>query len=467
MSYKYFLILLLIIIIFIIIIYMNKNQSCKSFSKSKCYWDKKPYCKSFLKSNINESYCDKKSEEQKYIKIMDVSNVKDMQKYFLWDNPLINGSDPTGGNVDYSYPIQKDLNNKLIPNINNDVTWSEIGTNKESQELLSNYSDGIKLNLAQKIINGNVGAPRITSRKLFKGGLFIFDVEHVPIGCGVWPALWLNGFVGLPDQYHQNESNSSFSDNMEKLVKSTLGTKESYNHTCSNLVNPNTNKIDDNITGRKDDIMSKFTKADVYPMEWPGGGELDILEQTNFSQTNLISVHNGPHCEVTTSENDNIFAFNWLNDNYKNNQLRSTCNQNTCNSQKPPESVFGTNNRTDCPIESINNAGNDQIIVPNGFGENFNENGGGTYVVQWIPKEKIYIWFYPRNMFDNNYLKKNNYPLSDNPNPDLWPSQEFDIKSKKYYNTLVASYILNDEVADTASCDMNFQAIIINITLGG
>jgi len=32
---------------------------------------------------------------------------------------------------------------------------------------------------------------RITSRKTWDTGLFIFDVIHTPYGCGTWPALWL------------------------------------------------------------------------------------------------------------------------------------------------------------------------------------------------------------------------------------------------------------------------------------
>ena len=34
---------------------------------------------------------------------------------------------------------------------------------------------------------------RIQSKKRFNSGLFIFDLEHVPTGCGTWPAFWLFG----------------------------------------------------------------------------------------------------------------------------------------------------------------------------------------------------------------------------------------------------------------------------------
>ncbi|KAK7967382.1 endo-1-3(4)-beta-glucanase [Apiospora aurea] len=32
---------------------------------------------------------------------------------------------------------------------------------------------------------------RVSSKKQYNSGLFIFDVKHTPYGCGTWPALWL------------------------------------------------------------------------------------------------------------------------------------------------------------------------------------------------------------------------------------------------------------------------------------
>eukprot|EP00026_Physarum_polycephalum_P003789 Phypoly_transcript_03803.p1 GENE.Phypoly_transcript_03803~~Phypoly_transcript_03803.p1 ORF type:complete len:709 (+),score=102.89 Phypoly_transcript_03803:251-2128(+) len=37
------------------------------------------------------------------------------------------------------------------------------------------------------------GSVRITSNKVYNGGLFLFDVIHMPIGCGTWPAIWTVG----------------------------------------------------------------------------------------------------------------------------------------------------------------------------------------------------------------------------------------------------------------------------------
>ena len=32
---------------------------------------------------------------------------------------------------------------------------------------------------------------RITSKKQFHSGLFVFDIKHTPYGCGTWPAVWM------------------------------------------------------------------------------------------------------------------------------------------------------------------------------------------------------------------------------------------------------------------------------------
>jgi len=34
---------------------------------------------------------------------------------------------------------------------------------------------------------------RISSKKTYNGGLFLFDLLHMPFGCGTWPAIWTCG----------------------------------------------------------------------------------------------------------------------------------------------------------------------------------------------------------------------------------------------------------------------------------
>jgi hypothetical protein len=49
---------------------------------------------------------------------------------------------------------------------------------------------------------------RISSKKQYDSGLFIFDVLHSPVGCGTWPALWICDDNNWPDngQLHGYQS---------------------------------------------------------------------------------------------------------------------------------------------------------------------------------------------------------------------------------------------------------------------
>lgn len=40
---------------------------------------------------------------------------------------------------------------------------------------------------------------RVSSKKQYNSGLFIFDVLHSPYGCGTWPALWICDDNNWPD----------------------------------------------------------------------------------------------------------------------------------------------------------------------------------------------------------------------------------------------------------------------------
>jgi len=415
----------------------------------------------FLVIKVRKNKMNSKSTSN-YKKVVDVRNLVQLKEYFLWDNPRENGEDPTGGMVDYGYGMEKNSDGTIIKNINGDISWGEIKDNATSKELISEDKGFIRINLAKSLSKNKnknvvVGAPRLISRQLFRGGLFIFDVEHVPIGCAVWPALWLNGFIAAPDQYHQNEEGPTYKDDLQKLANTTLGTKELYSsHVCKDK--------NDGIDGREDRHLTKFTGSKIYPMEWPGGGEVDIVEQTNFSPTNLVSIHGGPNCQVSSYVSDIAFSGEPIY-GQENNLIRSVCGGKACNSDEFDDGIDYKTSK--CPRVSVYNAGNSQINVQNGFGEKFNNTKGGVYATQWIPKEKIYVWFFPRELFSEEYLKKNNGPLSDNPDPDNWPIHHQIENSKRYYRTLVASYQLNNEDAITSGCDLNFQSIIINITLGG
>jgi hypothetical protein len=64
----------------------------------------------------------------------------------------------------------------------------------------------ISVDTTNKWPNGGPGRPavRIISDNTYTHGLFILDLNHMPYGCGTWPAFWLlgpdwpgNGEIGI------------------------------------------------------------------------------------------------------------------------------------------------------------------------------------------------------------------------------------------------------------------------------
>lgn len=68
--------------------------------------------------------------------------------------------------------------------------------------LISSSTSNVQMRVDSSNVTAN-GRPsvRITSDKSYESGLFVIDVEHLPTGCGTWPAFWLVG----PDWPNQGE----------------------------------------------------------------------------------------------------------------------------------------------------------------------------------------------------------------------------------------------------------------------
>ena len=67
-----------------------------------------------------------------------------------------------------------------------------------SDRLLAGYAQGavylgVDHKTAPEEINGGRGSTRVTSTKAYTKGLFVADIAHMPVGCGVWPAFWTVG----------------------------------------------------------------------------------------------------------------------------------------------------------------------------------------------------------------------------------------------------------------------------------
>jgi len=99
------------------------------------------------------------------VQTYDASNFFDGFNFFTSD-------DPTHGYVNY---VSRDVahNKGLINTNNNKVYIGADHTNKASGR--------------------GRDAVRIVSNKNFNKGIFVFDLDHMPQGCGTWPAYWLVG----------------------------------------------------------------------------------------------------------------------------------------------------------------------------------------------------------------------------------------------------------------------------------
>ena len=109
---------------------------------------------------------------------------------------------------------------------------------------------------------------------------------------------------------------------------------------------------------------------EVYPRDWPKGGEFDIVEGVNNQPTNFATMHTTAGCTMPPSSKPG-------------------------GSQNPIRVQSGTDNQNDCNWEVNYNAGCGVSFpkAPPSFGPDFNQAGGGWYVAVSLTK------FQPFNIF--------------------------------------------------------------------
>ena len=74
------------------------------------------------------------------------------------------------------------------------VQYVDEGT-AQSEGLIQSSSDSVYIGVDANGTASGSGrqSVRLTSSKTYNQGLFVIDVEHMPTGCGTWPAFWLVG----------------------------------------------------------------------------------------------------------------------------------------------------------------------------------------------------------------------------------------------------------------------------------
>lgn len=123
---------------------------------------------------------------------------------------------------------------------------------------------------------------RVSSKKQYDDGLFIFDIKHTPFGCGTWPALWLvdenewpaNGEIDVMEAVNQatdgNQMTLHTSDNCAMSVKRKM-TGDALQASCFNETNGNAGC---GVQGAKTGYGAEFNAAGggVMAMEWRSEG---------------------------------------------------------------------------------------------------------------------------------------------------------------------------------------------------
>ncbi|KIK54324.1 glycoside hydrolase family 16 protein, partial [Collybiopsis luxurians FD-317 M1] len=89
-------------------------------------------------------------------------------------------ADPTHGMVNYLK--EADAKSKGLAKIDNNVA-------------ILGVDSTTKLTSGQ-----NRDSTRVSSKKTYNSGLFLYDVKRMPVGCSTWPALWTVGGPSWPNQ---------------------------------------------------------------------------------------------------------------------------------------------------------------------------------------------------------------------------------------------------------------------------
>jgi len=82
---------------------------------------------------------------------------------------------------------------------------------------------------------------RISTKEIWNGGLFIMDLEHMPTGCGTWPAWWTVG---------PNWPNEGEIDIIEGVNKGTVDQSTLHTNAGCNMNNDNSSMFTGHLVGK-------------------------------------------------------------------------------------------------------------------------------------------------------------------------------------------------------------------------
>ncbi|KAK7692453.1 hypothetical protein QCA50_004078 [Cerrena zonata] len=157
---------------------------------------------------------------------------------------------------------------------------------------------------------------------------------------------------------------------------------------------------------------------------WPNGGEIDIIEGVNLNQANLASLHTSPSCSMPQYRDQNGFTIS-----------------------------------TDCDAQvNFNQGCGVKFAKPSSYGDAFNAQGGGWFVMVRTRQDGVRIWFWSRN--DPNVPSE----IHDMPQPGLLGGPP-DISPNPSWGNPEASF----PIADSCDYDSHFDAhsMVFDLTFCG
>lgn len=143
----------------------------------------------------------------------------------------------------------------------------------------------------------------------------------------------------------------------------------------------------------------------MFGPNWPGSGEIDIIEGVNTQETNSVTLHTSAGCTIDNSGTVDT----------------TTLVGNDCGAG---------NSGTGCGQSTADNQN---------YGDGFNAIGGGVYATEWT-SDYVAVWFFPRSSIPGDVS-------SGSPDPQSWgqPIAKFNGPIDQYFQN-------NNLVFDTTFC---------------